>query len=169
MLGRSEKEHSRCFPYESKDFELEPQFAISLGCDPCKMAEHTRHTPSRLVSHLVSRFPQHACPPLSPRLVFLLSNFFFYRVSLVSRLGLVSSRCSRLLLCLVSCLSCLVLSRVSFSLSLGPVAPRSLSPLSFGLLIPWPPWSSSSLGLLVFWSLVLVLPVVSWSLDIVVP
>ena len=123
------------------------------GATLAKLAGNTRHTPFRLVSHLVSRFPQHACPPLSPRLVFLLANLFFYRVSLVSRLGLVSSRCSRLLLCLVSCLSCLVLSRVSFSLSLGLVVPRSLSPLSSGLLIPWSPWS---LRLSVYWSLALL-------------
>ena len=125
VFGRGENEHSRCFPYESKDFELEPQFAISLGCDPCKMAEHTRHTPSRLVSHLVSRFPQHACPPLSPRLVFLLSNLFFIAsrscldsvlsplVALVSYF--VSSRVCPVLSCLVSRSLCLL---VSWSLGL---------------------------------------------------
>ena len=107
VFGRRENEHSRCFPYESKDFELEPQFAISLGCDPCKMAEHTRHTPSRLVSHLVSRFPQHACPPLSPRPVFLLSNPLF-----LSRLARVSTRS-----CLLSLFSSLTLSRLVFVLS----------------------------------------------------
>ena len=118
-------------------------------------------------SRLTPRLSLPATRVSSPLASSRFSSFqpLFYRVSLVSRLGLVSSRCSRLLLCLVSCLSCLVLSRVSFSWSLGLVVPRSLSPLSSGLLIPWSPWS---LRLSVYWSLGLLFSFCLWSLGLLV-
>ena len=97
------------------------------GATVAKLAGHRRHTPFRLVSHLVSRFPQHACPPLSPRLVFLLSNLVF-----------IASRS-----CLDSVLSPLVVL-VSYFVS-SRVCPvlSCLVSRSLGLLVSW------SLGLLV--------------------